>query len=93
VTSSLSPWIQVVCRDGQTIVQTSEYEVFDFLDDYFLESIGLDYTYVLTRPTESTPGSHQLIFSADVPLKVVEDALSALDPLEIRRMAEINGRD
>jgi hypothetical protein len=90
MTSSLAPWIEVVRRDGQTIVQTTDFEIFDFLDDYFLETVGIDYTYVLARPTPTSPGHHQLIFDAEVPFKEIEDALSALDPSEIRRMAQIN---
>ena len=91
MTSSLTPWIEVVRQDDQIIVQTRDFELFDFLDDYFLEKLGIDYTYVHTRSTATKVAHHQLVFPPEVTSKVIEDALAGLDPLEVRRIAELNG--
>jgi hypothetical protein len=88
--NALSPWVEVGMQDGLVFVQTHDFELYDFLEDYFAERVGLETWYRVLEPTFTSPAQHQLLFPGGVSLPVVESALSAIDPVEVQRIVRLN---
>lgn len=88
--NSLSPWIEVTSVDGYTCVETSDDALFDFLDDYFVEQVGLVPDARFLEPTLTVPRRQQLLFDPSVSPETIEKALSVLSRAEIERILKSN---
>ena len=88
--NSLSPWIEVTSVDGHVCVETSDEALFDFLDDYFVEQVGLVPDARFLEPTVTAPRRQQLLFDPSVPPETIEKALGVFSRAEIERIVKSN---
>jgi hypothetical protein len=80
----------VTSIDGHVCVETYDDELFDFLDDYFNEQVGLDHSARFLEPTLTSPRRQQLLFDPTVPLDTIEKALDVLSRAEIEHIVKLN---
>lgn len=84
------PYISIgLYHDNRCIVVVEDYELFDFLDDFFGEECDLPYEY-LTR--KQRPGGEiiTMYFPLAVAPDVIERNLLKLSPEEIEQIYKLN---
>jgi hypothetical protein len=74
---------------GQAWVTVDDTELFDFVEDYLIESHGLEYVDVVVKDEPAKPSSYTMRFAGDL-MSRIEAALAQLNPKEIHEIFLIN---
>ena len=77
--------ISVSERDGQLVITVDDYELFDFLDDFFVEQ-GLEPAFVSTAPGQNGRELHSIHFNSPHTTQSLLQLLGQIPAAEIERV-------
>lgn len=81
--------ISISERDGQPVITVDDYELFDFLDDFFVEQ-GIEPAYVSTAPGRKDQELHSIYFNAPHTPQSLLQLLGQIPVVEIERVYALN---
>ena len=81
--------ISISESDGHPVITVDDYELFDFLDDFFVEQ-GLEPSFISTAPGQSGQELHSIHFNAPHTAPSLLLLLGRIPATEIERVHALN---
>jgi len=81
--------ISVSESDGHPVITVDDYELFDFLDDFFVEQ-GLEPAFVSTAPGQNGQELHSIHFNSPHTAQSLLRLLGQIPVSEIERVYALN---
>jgi hypothetical protein len=81
--------ISILEGDGQSVITVDDYELFDYLDDFFVEQ-GLEAAFISTTPTSDGQELHSIHFNPPHTTHSLLQLLSQIPASEIERVYALN---
>jgi len=75
--------------DGHPVIAVDDYELFDFLDDFFVEQ-GIEPAFVSTAPGQNGPELHTIRFNSPHTAQSLLRLLGQIPASEIERVYALN---
>ena len=81
--------ISISERDGYTVAIVDDYELFDYLDDFFVEKEIIE-EFITKKVNQHCPEIYSLYFKAGITPQFVLQQLAELPVAEIERIYALN---